>query len=31
MSVVIGRISTELPQSAKWLLDTYKVQVVRWQ
>jgi len=28
-SVVIGRISTELPQSAKWLLDTYKVQVVR--
>jgi len=30
-SVVIGRISTELPQSAKWLLDTYKVQVVRWQ
>lgn len=29
MSVVIGRISTELPQSAKWLLDTYKVQVVR--
>ena len=28
-SVVIGRIATELPQSAKWLLDTYKVQVLR--
>ena len=28
-SVVIGRISTELPMSAKWLLDTYKVQVIR--
>ncbi len=28
-SVVIGRISTELPMSAKWLLDSYKVQVIR--
>ena len=27
-SVVIGRIATELPQNVKWLLDTYKVQIV---
>ena len=27
-SVVIGRIATELPQNSKWLLDTYKVQIV---
>lgn len=27
-SVVIGRISTELPQSALWILNTYKVQIV---
>jgi len=27
-SVVIGRISTELPLNVKWLLDTYKVQIV---
>ena len=27
-SVVIGRIATELPQSTKWLLDTYKVLIV---
>jgi len=30
-SVVIGRIATELPQNSKWLLDTYKVQIVGWQ
>ena len=29
MSVITGRTTTEMPQSAKWLLDTYKVQVVR--
>tara|TARA_R110002167_G_scaffold21190_2_gene77250 strand:+ start:1183 stop:1758 length:576 start_codon:yes stop_codon:yes gene_type:complete len=29
MSVITGRTTTELPQSAMWLLDTYKVQVVR--
>jgi len=28
-SVVVGRISTELPLNVKWILDTYKVQVVR--
>ena len=27
-SVVIGRIATELPMNVKWLLDTYKVQIV---
>jgi type II secretory pathway pseudopilin PulG len=27
-SVVIGRISTELPLNVKWLLDTYKVQII---
>ena len=27
-SVVVGRIATELPQNVKWLLDTYKVQIV---
>tara|TARA_Y100001938_G_C8028524_1_gene399343 strand:+ start:368 stop:1195 length:828 start_codon:yes stop_codon:yes gene_type:complete len=27
-SVVIGRIATELPQNVKWLLNTYKVQIV---
>ena len=27
-SVIIGRITSELPQSALWLLNTYKVQVV---
>lgn len=27
-SVVIGRIATELPQNVKWLLDTYKVQII---
>ena len=27
-SVIIGRIATELPQNVKWLLDTYKVQIV---
>ena len=27
-SVVIGRISTELPLNVKWLLNTYKVQIV---
>jgi len=30
-SVVIGRIATELPMNVKWLLDTYKVQIVGWQ
>ena len=30
-SVIIGRIATELPQNVKWLLDTYKVQIVGWQ
>jgi hypothetical protein len=29
--VVIGRISTELPLNVKWLLDTYKVQIIGWQ
>ena len=28
-SVVVGRIATELPLNVKWILDTYKVQVVR--
>ena len=28
-SVVVGRIATDLPLNVKWLLDTYKVQVVR--
>jgi len=27
-SVVIGRIATKLPMNVKWLLDTYKVQIV---
>ena len=27
-SVITGRIATELPQNSKWLLDTYKVQIV---
>tara|TARA_R110000744_G_scaffold72211_3_gene145158 strand:+ start:424 stop:1014 length:591 start_codon:yes stop_codon:yes gene_type:complete len=27
-SVVVGRIATELPLNVKWLLDTYKVQIV---
>ena len=27
-SVVVGRIATELPMNVKWLLDTYKVQIV---
>lgn len=27
-SVVIGRIATELPLNVKWLLDTYKVQII---
>jgi uncharacterized phiE125 gp8 family phage protein len=27
-SVIIGRITSELPQSALWLLNTYKVQVL---
>jgi len=27
-SVVIGRIATELPMNVKWLLNTYKVQIV---
>ena len=27
-SVVVGRIATELPQNVKWLLNTYKVQIV---
>jgi len=30
MSVITGRTTTEMPMSAKFLLDTYKVQVVRW-
>ena len=29
MSVITGRTTTEMPMSAKFLLDTYKVQVVR--
>ena len=28
-SIVVGRTFSELSQSAKWLLDTYKVQVIR--
>tara|TARA_R110002110_G_scaffold112837_1_gene280290 strand:- start:356 stop:934 length:579 start_codon:yes stop_codon:yes gene_type:complete len=28
-SIVVGRTFSELSQSAKWLLDTYKIQVVR--
>ena len=27
-SVVVGRISTELPLNVKWLLNTYKVQIL---
>ena len=27
-SVIVGRIATELPLNVKWLLDTYKVQIV---
>ena len=27
-SVITGRTTTEMPMSAKWLLETYKVQVV---
>ena len=27
-SIVIGRISTELQQNVKWLLDTYKIQIL---
>jgi len=30
-SVVIGRIATELPLNVKFLLNTYKVQIVGWQ
>lgn len=28
-SVVIGRISTEIPMTSKYLLDQYKIQVIR--
>lgn len=28
-SVITGRTATEMPMSAKWLLDTYKITVVR--
>jgi len=28
-SVITGRTATEIPMSAKWLLDTYKITVVR--
>ena len=27
-SVIVGRMVSELPQNSKWLLDTYKVQIV---
>ena len=27
-SVITGKTATELPQNSKWLLDTYKVQIV---
>ena len=27
-SVITGKTATELPQNVKWLLDTYKVQIV---
>jgi len=30
-SVITGKTATELPQNSKWLLDTYKVQIVGWQ
>jgi len=26
--VIVGRMVSELPQNSKWLLDTYKVQIV---
>ena len=29
MSVITGKTTTEMPMSAKWLLETYKIQVVR--
>jgi hypothetical protein len=27
-SVITGKTATELPMNVKWLLDTYKVQIV---
>ena len=29
MSVITGKTTSEMPMSAKWLLETYKIQVVR--